>query len=82
MDAKADLFDENPRPDPGHQLPVADDFTRVFDEDEQDVEGAAAELDRLIFSLEKTLRGRQPKGAERDDLMGMTAAFLKHCCEA
>ena len=55
MDPKGDLFDEKPGPNLGHQLPLADHFTRMLDQNEQDIERTAAKLDRLIGLLENAL---------------------------
>src|SRR5712692_109910 len=48
MDPKGDLFDEYPWPNLGDQLPLADQFTRMLDQNEQDIKHTAAKLDRLI----------------------------------
>jgi hypothetical protein len=37
MDPKGDLFDEKPGPNLGDQLPLADYFTRMLDQNEQEV---------------------------------------------
>jgi len=55
MDPKGDLFDEKPGPNLGDQLPLADHFTRMLDQNEQDIERTAAKLDRLIGLLENAL---------------------------
>jgi hypothetical protein len=68
MNAKADLFDENPRPDLGDQFLVADHLARVLDKDEQNIECTAAKLDRFVGFLENTLRGKQSKRPEGNDL--------------
>jgi hypothetical protein len=74
MDPKGDLFDENPGPNLGGQLPLADHFTRMLDKDEQDIERAAAKLDRLTGLLENALGGKQSKRPKGDDLLGSRAA--------
>jgi hypothetical protein len=48
-------FDENPGPNLGDQLSMADHFTRMLDQNEQNIECTAAELDRLIRLLENAL---------------------------
>jgi len=55
MDPKGDLFDENPGPNLGDKLSLADYFTRMLDQNEQDIERTAAKLDRLIGPLENAL---------------------------
>jgi hypothetical protein len=55
MDSEGDLFDENPGPNLGDQFSLADHFTRMLDQNEQDIERAAAKLDRLIGLLENAL---------------------------
>jgi len=55
MDPKGDLFDENPGPNLGDQLPLADHFARMLGQNEQDIERTAAKLDRLIGLLENAL---------------------------
>jgi hypothetical protein len=55
MDPKGDLFDENPGPNLGDQLSLADHFTRMLDQNEQDIERTAAKLDRLISLLKNAL---------------------------
>ncbi|MEI9887627.1 MAG: hypothetical protein WDN08_14225 [Rhizomicrobium sp.] len=80
MDPQADLFDKGAGPDLGDQFPVADDLAGVLDQDRQDVEGAGAQLDRLIALLEYAFRGKQPERPESDDVPGMMTGFLKHRC--
>jgi len=55
MDPKGDLFDEKPGPNLGDQLPLADHFTRMLDQNEQDIERTASKLDHPIGVLENAL---------------------------
>jgi hypothetical protein len=41
------FFDGVVRPDPRHELVLFDDMTGAFDQSDQDIEGTAAEMDRM-----------------------------------
>jgi hypothetical protein len=65
---------EQPGPNFGDQLSLADHFTCMLDQNEQDIECTAAKLDRLIGLLENAFQGKQPKRPEGDDLLGARPA--------
>jgi hypothetical protein len=60
------FLDKRPRPGSGDELLLADHFARVFDQNRQDIEGAAAEPYRLIAFEQKPLRRKEPERAKRD----------------
>src|SRR5712664_2219380 len=69
MDAEATLVDRDTRPDPRHQIVLADNLARLLDQNDQDIERAAANMKRDTFPFDQPLRRVQPKRTERNDFV-------------
>jgi hypothetical protein len=64
MDAEIGLLHSHIRPDSRDQLLASDDFSGSFDQSDQDIERAAAQLKRLVRLLKQPLRRKQTKWAK------------------
>jgi hypothetical protein len=60
------FLDERLRPGSGDQFLLADHLARVFDQNREDIEGAAAEPHRLIALEQEPLPRKEPERAKRD----------------
>src|SRR5882757_2408076 len=78
MEAQAALFDDEIRPDPRHQLPLADDFGCTLDERAEKVERAAAKMERDTIPLEEPLRREETEGTERDEIFTLRTLPVEH----
>src|ERR1700716_1074429 len=78
MEAQAPLFDDEIRPDPRHQLPLADDFGCTLDERAEKVERAAAQIERDAILLEESLRREETEGTERDEVLTLRTFLVEH----
>ena len=56
MDPEATLVDRDTRPDPRHQFILADNLARMLDQNEEDIERAAAKMKRDAFPFDQPLR--------------------------
>src|SRR5882757_2413779 len=77
MEAQAALLDDEIRPDPCHQFPLADDFGCMLDEHAEKVERAAAQIERGAILLEESLRREETEGTERDEIFALRAFLVE-----
>ncbi len=70
MDPEVGVLDEGAGPDPGDEIILADQLAGVLDQGDEDVEGAAAEPDRLVALQEELLCRDQMERPERHGLLG------------
>jgi hypothetical protein len=61
---KTALVDDDVRPDACHQVSLADDFARTFDQHDQDIERVASQSKRNVSLIKKPFCSKQPKRAE------------------
>jgi len=61
---KTALVDDDVRPGVRHQVALADDFARTFDQQDQDIERAAAQSKRNVSLIKKPFCSKQAKRAE------------------
>jgi hypothetical protein len=66
MEAQAAFIDGEFRPDPPHQLSLANYFGRTLGEYDEKVERTAAQIERDAILLEESFSYEEPKGAERN----------------
>jgi hypothetical protein len=64
MGAQATLVDRGVRPDPRHQFILADDPARLLDQNDKNIERAAAEMKRHTLAFDQSLRRIQPERTE------------------
>jgi len=64
MKAEASRVHCNVLPDPRRQVPVAHDFARAFDQNDQDIQGAAADANRPGGPFEQPLSREQAEETE------------------
>jgi hypothetical protein len=69
MDPEATLVDRDTRPDPRHQIMLADNLARMLDQNEEDIERAAADMKRDTFPFDQPLRCVQAERSERNDFV-------------
>ncbi len=72
------LLDDDAGPDPRDQLPLAHELARALNQRDQDIEGAAAETERLILFEEEALARAQSEGTKRDRRCGWIAGRTLH----
>src|ERR1700687_5275135 len=71
---------ERVRPDPCDELLFADQLSRAFEQRDEDIESATAEMDRLLCLHEQPLPRQQPEGAEQNQRLGWaTDPICNHC---
>ena len=79
VNSDARFFDEGVGPHTRKQLLLADHLTRPLQESEQDVARAAAKTHGRVAFEEQTLRRKQAKRPESDDLIrGFSSWLLRH----
>src|SRR5262249_4236946 len=73
VDAQIGLFDMDVRPDQIHQIVLADHLSASLDQCDQDLHGAAAEVQRTVALEEDPLLRQQTIWPESDALAGCSA---------
>ena len=64
MEAQAAFVDRHVGPDPGEQIGLADDLAGAFGEGDEDVESAAADVNRYAIPFQQPFVREQPECAE------------------
>ena len=64
VEAQAAFVDRHVGPDPGEQIGLADDLAGAFGEGDEDVESAAADVNRYAIAFEQPFVREQPEWAE------------------
>ncbi len=78
LDAKANLFHEDVRPDLRDQRLLTDDPAGLFGKRDQDIERPGAQLDSFIPSQEQALRREEPVGSDRDGVLRRLLSRSSH----
>ena len=71
LDLEVAVLDEGVRPDPRHELALADQLAGALDQGDQDLQGAAAQTHRPAGLQQQPSRREQVKRAERDRARGL-----------
>ena len=71
LDLEIAVLDEGVRPDPRHELALADQLAGALDQRDQDLQGAAAQTHRPAGLQQQPSRREQMKRAERDRAPGL-----------